>query len=150
MHFPSLSQQPNRLWFRLRFQPGLELFSLMNCSLFTAAIFVRTARFVAKNRSLTLCPSSFSFPRKSEHCGVVRSFRSELVLTRFRTRCYSTRKGRKSGSSSRLQKVEEPEMEQQEKDAFFVVRKGDVVGIYNSLSDSHAQVGSSVILFGNS
>lgn len=36
----------------------------------------------------------------------------------------------------------------QEKDAFYVVRKGDVVGIYNSLSDFQAQVGSSVILLG--
>lgn len=39
-------------------------------------------------------------------------------------------------------------MEQEkEKDAFFVVRKGDVVGIYKTLTDSQAQVGSSVILF---
>lgn len=37
-------------------------------------------------------------------------------------------------------------MMDKEKDAFYVVRKGDVVGIYNSLSDSQAQVGSSVIL----
>lgn len=33
---------------------------------------------------------------------------------------------------------------EKEKDAFYVVRKGDVVGIYNSLADSQAQVGSSV------
>ncbi|KAG7598131.1 Ribosomal protein L9/RNase H1 N-terminal [Arabidopsis suecica] len=31
-----------------------------------------------------------------------------------------------------------------EKDAFFVVRKGDVIGIYKDLSDCQAQVGSSV------
>ena len=68
------------------------------------------------------------------------------MLTRFRVRCYSAKKGRKSGSS-RLHKVE-PEAVvamEQEKDAFFVVRKGDVVGIYDSLSDCQAQVGSSVI-----
>jgi len=34
-----------------------------------------------------------------------------------------------------------------EKDAFFVVRKGDVIGIYKDLSDCQAQVGSSVIMF---
>jgi len=31
-----------------------------------------------------------------------------------------------------------------EKDAFFVVRKGDIVGIYKDLIDCQAQVGSSV------
>ena len=35
----------------------------------------------------------------------------------------------------------------EEKDAFYVVRKGDVVAIYNSLSDCQAQSGSSVIFF---
>ncbi|EEF27855.1 nuclease, putative [Ricinus communis] len=33
---------------------------------------------------------------------------------------------------------------EQEKDAFFVVRKGDVVGVYKSFTDCQAQVGSSV------
>lgn len=37
----------------------------------------------------------------------------------------------------------EPEMEQ-EKDAFYVVRKGDIIGVYRSLNDCQAQVGSSV------
>ncbi|RDY10234.1 hypothetical protein CR513_05279, partial [Mucuna pruriens] len=111
----------------------------MNClsqlSSYTAAIVGSTARLIA-NRSLNRC----SFPIKSEYRGI-GSFHSEFVLT---TRCYSTKKGRKSGSS-RLHKAqpEAPVMEQ-EKDAFYVVRKGDVVGIYNSLTDSQAQVGSSV------
>ena len=34
-----------------------------------------------------------------------------------------------------------------EKDAFYVVRKGDVVGIYKTLSDCQLQAGFSVILF---
>ncbi|GLT53019.1 hypothetical protein SLA2020_263180 [Shorea laevis] len=33
---------------------------------------------------------------------------------------------------------------EQEKDAFFVVRKGDIVGVYKSLTDCQAQVGSSI------
>ncbi|KAK7362013.1 hypothetical protein VNO77_04110 [Canavalia gladiata] len=124
-------------------QPG-ELFFDMNClsqlSSYTAAILGSTARFIT-NRSLYRCSSNLSFPRKSEHHGI-RSFHSEFVLI---TRCYSTKKGRKkSGSSSPLQKVEPEPVMEQEKDAFYVVRKGDVVGIYNSLSDSQAQVGSSV------
>ncbi|XP_061358705.1 uncharacterized protein LOC133302898 isoform X2 [Gastrolobium bilobum] len=110
-------------------------------SSYTAAIIGRTSRFVA-NCSLHRCSSTCSFPRKSENRGV-RSFHSEFVLTQFRVRCYSTKKARNSGSS-RLKKVDTEAVMEQEKDAFFVVRKGDVVGIYNNLSDSQAQVGSSV------
>lgn len=36
---------------------------------------------------------------------------------------------------------------EEEKDAFYVVRKGDIVGIYKTLSDCQAQAGSSVIFF---
>jgi hypothetical protein len=39
------------------------------------------------------------------------------------------------------------DQEENERNAFYVVRKGDVVGIYNTLTHSQAQVGSSVILF---
>lgn len=34
-----------------------------------------------------------------------------------------------------------------EKDAFYVVRKGDVIGVYKNLSDCQAQAGFSVIPF---
>ena len=53
---------------------------------------------------------------------------------------YSTKKG---STRKRKPKVE-PGMKD-EKDAFFVVRKGDVVGVYKSLSDCQSQVGSSVL-----
>jgi hypothetical protein len=36
---------------------------------------------------------------------------------------------------------------EEEKDAFYVVRKGDIIGIYKSLRDCQDQAGSSVILF---
>ncbi|XP_068462751.1 uncharacterized protein [Phaseolus vulgaris] len=113
----------------------------MNCfsllSSYTAAAVGSAARLIA-NRS----PQHCSFPTISEFCQI-RSLRSELVFT---TRCFSTKKGRKSdSSSSRLHKAEpEAPVMEKEKDAFYVVRKGDVVGIYNSLADSQAQVGSSV------
>nr|KYP77168.1 Uncharacterized protein Mb2253c [Cajanus cajan] len=109
----------------------------MNClsqlSSYTAAIVGTTARLIA-NRSLNRC----SFPIKSEHRGI-SSLHWEFVLT---TRCYSTKKGRKTGSD-KLHKAEPEVMvmeKEKEKDAFYVVRKGDVVGIYNSLADSQAQV----------
>lgn len=115
--------------------------SVMNCfsqlSSYTAAVVGTTVRLIA-NRSLHRC---CSFPTKSQFQGI-NSFYSDFVFT---TRCYSTKKARKSGSS-RLHKAEpEPPAMEQEKDAFYVVRKGDVVGIYSSLAESQAQVGSSVI-----
>ncbi|KAI9125227.1 hypothetical protein K1719_003843 [Acacia pycnantha] len=60
----------------------------------------------------------------------------------FRVQCYSSGKGRKSGS--KLRKLEPEPVMEQEKNAFFVVRKGDIVGIYNSLIECQAQVGSSI------
>jgi len=119
-------------------------------SSFTSTFLARTTQFVAY-RSL---PHTFSFPIKSHHSRLA-SFRSQFVLTTVVTRCYSTRKFRKTGSgsgsgSSKLHKVDAAEttmdQEQNERDAFYVVRKGDVVGIYNTLTHSQAQVGSSVIL----
>lgn len=56
---------------------------------------------------------------------------------------YSSRsKSGKSKMSSTVVSVAD-----KEKYAFFVVRKGDVIGIYKDLSDCQAQVGSSVIIF---
>ncbi|XP_019058824.1 PREDICTED: uncharacterized protein LOC104824673 [Tarenaya hassleriana] len=57
-----------------------------------------------------------------------------------RVHCYSTR--RKAGQSGKTDTV--PVAADKEKDAFYVVRKGDIVGIYKNLSDCQAQVGSSV------
>ncbi|KAE8704977.1 RNase H family protein, putative isoform 2 [Hibiscus syriacus] len=73
----------------------------------------------------------------------------EFLLARFRTRCYSSRSSYSSSSArkkaSRTKKVdpEQPPMEN-ERDAFFVVRKGDVVGVFKSFAECQAQVGSSV------
>ncbi|KAJ7953674.1 Ribonuclease H protein [Quillaja saponaria] len=112
---------------------------LLHLSSHTAAIFTRTNYSIAKH-SLYGC-SSFSWKRKLEY-PVVNSVNLEFVLTTFRVRCYSARKGRKSASP--LKKLDtEPAMEQ-EKDAFFVVRKGDVVGVYKSWTECQAQVGSSI------
>ncbi|KAH0878393.1 hypothetical protein HID58_065787 [Brassica napus] len=60
-----------------------------------------------------------------------------------RAHCYSSRS--KSGKSKMLTAVSVADKEKEkEKDAFFVVRKGDVIGIYKDLNDCQAQVGSSV------
>ncbi|CAA0409013.1 unnamed protein product [Arabidopsis thaliana] len=56
--------------------------------------------------------------------------------------CYSSRsKTAKSKMSKSSVSVSDSD---KEKDAFFVVRKGDIVGIYKDLIDCQAQVGSSV------
>ncbi|XP_022011689.1 uncharacterized protein LOC110911391 isoform X1 [Helianthus annuus] len=69
-----------------------------------------------------------------------------LLLTRFRVSCcYSTRKGAGGGKSKRKSSDSKSEkMLGEEKNAFFVVRKGDLVGVYKNLNDCQAQVGSSV------
>ncbi|KAL4362733.1 hypothetical protein GQ457_04G006810 [Hibiscus cannabinus] len=73
----------------------------------------------------------------------------EFLLTRFRTQCYSSQSSNSSSSrgkkASRTKKVDtvQPVMES-EKDEFFVVRKGDVVGVFKSFAECQAQVGSSI------
>ncbi|KAL6505557.1 hypothetical protein OROHE_022936 [Orobanche hederae] len=62
-----------------------------------------------------------------------------LFWTRFQSRYYSSKKS--SSGSSRKRKVE-PLMK--DKEEFFVVRKGDLVGVYKSLSDCQSQVGTSI------
>ncbi|XP_011086514.1 uncharacterized protein LOC105168222 isoform X3 [Sesamum indicum] len=59
-----------------------------------------------------------------------------------RLRCYSSKKS--SGGSSRKRKLDPKPVMKDDKEAFFVVRKGDLVGVYKSLSDCQAQVGTSI------
>lgn len=66
----------------------------------------------------------------------------DSLCSRFRLRCYSSRKLRK-GTSPSPKLDSEPPMDSEMGD-FFVVRKGDVVGVYKSFSDCQAQIGSSI------
>ncbi|RYR76028.1 hypothetical protein Ahy_A01g000621 [Arachis hypogaea] len=113
----------------------------MNCfsnlSSYTAAIL---ARFLSSRRSLCNFPIKLTLPP-------TLSPRSQFVLARFPSRCccYSS----SSAKKGRKKKVVEPEpvasvMEHEEKVTFFVVRKGDIVGVYDTLVDCQPQVGSSV------
>lgn len=112
---------------------------LFHASSHTAAIFLKTSHFIARN-SLYGCSTS-SWKRSLKHSGI-RTINLELVFARFRVQCYSSR--RVSGSKSRSRKLDPKPVMEEEKDAFYVVRKGDVVGIYKNLSDCQAQVGSSI------
>ncbi|XP_048229968.1 uncharacterized protein LOC8280792 isoform X2 [Ricinus communis] len=129
----------------------------MNCisrvSSYTAAIFGR-GKGILFSRSVShqcYCYSTStctplrnrSFERPVSFDSV--KFNLQFVF-RFRAQCYSTKKG--SAKVSRERKLDPTESAtapmEQEKDAFFVVRKGDVVGVYKSFTDCQAQIGSSV------
>lgn len=98
---------------------------------------------------------SFSSPN---NCGVMRStlcgfigtsWRGILCNTKplgfvfkgYRVQCFSTKRSR----ARRLPKEGPPTIMEEESNAFYVVRKGDIIGIYNNLRDCQAQVSSSVI-----
>ncbi|KAG5520979.1 hypothetical protein RHGRI_033513 [Rhododendron griersonianum] len=114
---------------------------VMNC-LFracSAAILSRTGDFVGRS---SCCGFSVPIWKTRLNYVGIKTVNLELLLTRLRAQCYSTGKG--GGSKSRLKKLDPIPVMEQEKDAFFVVRKGDIVGVYKSLSDCQAQVGSSI------
>ncbi|KAL0907791.1 hypothetical protein M5K25_022229 [Dendrobium thyrsiflorum] len=69
--------------------------------------------------------------------GVIRS---DCFILGFGIRCFSPQESQTSGIAKENLK---PPMDE-ESDAFYVVRKGDIIGVYKSLSDCQAQVSSSV------
>ncbi|XP_024625479.1 uncharacterized protein [Medicago truncatula] len=75
-------------------------------------------------RTITTPPHTF----KSHHS----SFSSQFLFTPL------GKKLRKTKAETRM------DQQENERDGFYVVRKGDVVGIYNTLTHSQAQAGSSV------
>ncbi|KAL1539377.1 hypothetical protein AAHA92_28003 [Salvia divinorum] len=69
----------------------------------------------------------------------VRRVNLVYLVTRSRVQCYSSKKS--GGASSRRKSNPKLVMDKEE---FYVVRKGDLVGVYRSLSDCQAQVGTSI------
>ncbi|PKA46128.1 Putative ribonuclease H protein [Apostasia shenzhenica] len=84
-------------------------------------------------------PSIVTLKRRIWHSDI-RVISLDSFLTGFHVQCYSIRQSRTSRSSKVKRKTQMAEGS----DAFYVVRKGDIVGIYKSLSDCQAQVSSSV------
>ncbi|GLU03047.1 hypothetical protein SLE2022_202660 [Rubroshorea leprosula] len=107
------------------------------CS-FGAIIFGRTSHFIGRNTLSQFCAPSWK--RNFENTGI-RATDLEFLLARFRVQCYSSRSSK--GKATRSRKLK-PEPVMEKEDTFFVVRKGDVVGVYKSFADCQAQVGSSV------
>uniref|UniRef100_A0A2N9E139 RNase H type-1 domain-containing protein n=1 Tax=Fagus sylvatica TaxID=28930 RepID=A0A2N9E139_FAGSY len=101
---------------------------LLQVSSYTAAIFRRTSHFVPKS-CLYGC-ATISWKTKSfEHIGL------ELVLTRFRVHCYSSRRGTTKSASSRTRKLDSEPVMEQEKDAFFVQEKEDAFYCCGGIGD---------------
>ncbi|XP_031252457.1 uncharacterized protein LOC116116381 [Pistacia vera] len=73
----------------------------------------------------------------------VKTIDLDFLLNRFRVQCYTSRRS-STAKTSRSRKLNTEPVMEQDKDEFFVVRKGDVVGVYKSLAECQAQVGSSV------
>ncbi|XP_060184422.1 uncharacterized protein LOC132614082 isoform X1 [Lycium barbarum] len=67
----------------------------------------------------------------------------DLFFKRICVRCYSSKKSSGDSSSSSQKSDPTPKMKE-DRDGFFVVRKGDLVGVYKNLSDCQTQVGSSI------
>ncbi|XP_050945560.1 uncharacterized protein LOC103503315 isoform X2 [Cucumis melo] len=119
----------------------------MNClsqvSTYTRVIFRRTNLVFAASTSIHGCSNPYW--SSTFHNVAVKATALDSLCSRFGLRCYSTRKPRKprkpTSPSPKLDS--EPPMESEMGD-FFVVRKGDVVGVYKSFSDCHAQIGSSI------
>ncbi|XP_058112157.1 uncharacterized protein LOC131255456 isoform X2 [Magnolia sinica] len=110
----------------------------MNCILHvsSAAILSQTSHFIMRS---SLCGFSRKWKRNIWHAGI-KVNKLDFMLTRFNVQCYSTRRAR----ASQLPKEDPGPSMEEESNAFYVVRKGDLVGIYKTLNDCQAQVGSSV------
>ncbi|WOL11605.1 hypothetical protein Cni_G20369 [Canna indica] len=73
-------------------------------------------------------------------CSSIKFLKLNFILTGFRVHCFSTRQSH----TRQLPKVDPHTSMAEESNAFYVVRKGDIVGIYKSLRECQAQVSSSV------
>lgn len=114
-------------------------------SLFNSCSTALFARTTGTLLARCLAVTNLTWRRTIDHHAVITTPENGFLLTRFRANFYSTRKTKgvsKSKTKSSDSKLEK--MMGEEKNAFFVVRKGDLVGVYKNLSDCQAQVGSSV------
>ncbi|KAL5701473.1 hypothetical protein ACHQM5_026803 [Ranunculus cassubicifolius] len=115
--------------------------------------FVSSSASLFSNTSLHFLTRNFStkpplslWRRKVFHANV------KPITSRFHVQCISTTITTTTKTvpprSKRSRKKIKPELsaleEDKDKDAFYVVRKGDIIGVYKNLSDCQAQVGSMV------
>lgn len=115
---------------------------LSHVASYSAAILRRTRNLIARSSSYqSYSPPSWKTPVEIP---AIKTSDLGFLLTRFPVKCYSTKRS-PSSKTSRSRKKETESVMEQEKDEFYVVRKGDIVAVYKSLVECQAQVGSSVI-----
>nr|XP_018674006.1 PREDICTED: uncharacterized protein LOC103998075 isoform X2 [Musa acuminata subsp. malaccensis] len=110
----------------------------MNCIpyIFSAALFPQNSHCMMWSSLSGFSSTSWrGFSRGSS-----KVCKLDFVLTGFHFHCFSTRRSR---TRPLPMEDSQPSMVE-ESNAFYVVRKGDIVGIYKSLSDCQAQVSVSV------
>ncbi|CAN6728378.1 unnamed protein product [Malus baccata var. baccata] len=117
----------------------------MNClsqvSSCTTAIFRTKSCFVAAASSYLCTP----LPWRTKFNRPIGIKSINLESTRLHVQLYSSRSSSSKTTALRSRRKSEPEpVTEPEKDAFYVVRKGDIVGVYKSFSDCQAQLGSSI------
>ncbi|XP_044490972.1 uncharacterized protein LOC123215003 isoform X4 [Mangifera indica] len=118
----------------------------MNClshaTSYSKAVFRGTRNFIVRGSSFrhqAYCPPTCK--TNFWYLGV-KSIDLDFLLNRFHVKCYSSSRS-STAKTPRSRKLNTPAMEQ-DKDEFFVVRKGDIVGVYKSLAECQAQAGSSI------
>ncbi|CAN6549032.1 unnamed protein product [Malus baccata var. baccata] len=121
------------------------LVTVMNClsqvSSCTTAIFRTKSCFVAAASSYLCTP----LPWRTKFNRPIGIKSINLESTRLHVQLYSSRSSSSKTTALRSRRKSEPEpVTEPEKDAFYVVRKGDIVGVYKSFSDCQAQLGSSI------
>lgn len=113
---------------------------LSQISSYSASIILKSARSISGTSSLHGFSSNLSWKRSINHPGIKTLDLGSFVSSRFAVfRCYCA----KRRSSRKRKSTSTPKMED-DKDAFFVVRKGDIVGVYKTLSECQAQVSPSI------
>lgn len=106
--------------------------------------YISSAAIFSRNSHVTMRSSFYGFYRTAWRRGIghvgLNTIRLDTLVTGFRLYCLCTRRVR----APRSPKVKRQPPMDEDADTFYVVRKGDIVGIYKSLGDCQAQVSSSV------
>ncbi|KAH0451433.1 hypothetical protein IEQ34_018732 [Dendrobium chrysotoxum] len=108
---------------------------VMICILYrsSAALFSRNSHVLMRSSLYRLPKAAWKRDIRHVCIGVIRS---DCFILGFGIRCFSPQESQTSGIAKENLK---PPMDD-ESDAFYVVRKGDIIGVYKSLSDCQAQV----------
>lgn len=106
--------------------------------------YISSATVVSRSSHVVMRSSLYGFSSNSWKQGIyhagMRAIKLDFLFSRYRVQCNSARCAR---GSQRPKINPETSMEEESK-PYYVVRKGDVIGIYKNLSDCQAQVSSSV------